>query len=156
MRKLLTFLGGITLFAIVAAVIGIVVMSRSTNTLTAEGKAYVEASVQQIAANWDKKELIDRASPELFQNGGPDQLTLMFATLSKLGPMKSLDSVDGTSLMTVNVGQEKRVSAQYVAKAHFDNGEATFRIGLIKKDGQWRIGGFHVDPVLGANPKQQI
>jgi len=48
--------------------------------------------------------------------------------------------------MSYMAGSGGTVSASYDAKARFQNGSATFRILLMKRDGRWMIHNFHVDP----------
>ena len=151
MRKLLQVLGILTVVALGASGIGLGVIAYEGHALDAESKAFVDNEVPAIATTWSKEELLDRATPELRSNIAPDQLTSIFNTLSKLGPLIKYEGATGQSTMSYFTGSDSRASASYVANAKFQNGTATFRIALVKRGGQWMIYNFHVDPVKSVN-----
>ena len=47
--------------------------------------------------------------------------------------------------MSATTQNRKTISGQYTAKATFEKGEATVKLGLIKHGDQWQILGLHVD-----------
>ena len=149
MRRFLSILGALTLAVIVAAGIGLGVVFYKGRALDAESKAFVDRAVPAIAATWSKQELLDRATPELRQNVRPEQLNALFAGLSRLGPLVEYEGAKGDARMSYLVGSGSIVSASYVAKARFQNGTATFRIVLMKRDGRWMIHNFNGDSAPG-------
>jgi len=55
----------------------------------------------------------------------------------------------GQATMSYFSGSGSTVSATYLAKARFQNGNATFRLLLLNRDGRWMIHNFRVDPAPG-------
>lgn len=156
MRRILYVLGALTLIVIVAAGVGLAVVSYKGNALDKESKAFVDSAVPAITAAWSKQQLLDRATPELRESAKPAQLDALFETLSRLGPLVDYDGATGEATMSYMTGSGGVVSASYVAKARFRNGNATIRIVLVKRDGRWMIHNFHVDPVPGNGAVQRI
>lgn len=151
MKKFFQILGGVflALILIVAVLVGIGVYQGTR--LDSSSKAYVEANVKPVVETWSKNELLKRASPELVEILGkdPDQVDRLFAKFAKLGPLKSLSEPKGQSLVAVNSGTGKVVSASYTETGEFENGRADFNIRLIQIDGQWRFLGFYVNsPIM--------
>lgn len=146
MRKVLYILGALTLIFIVVAGAGIGVVVYKGNTLDKESRAFVDGAVPAIAGTWSQQELLDRATPELRETARLAQLGMVFETLSQLGPLVGYDGATGDASMSYMSGSGGTVAASYVAKARFRNGNATFHIGLVKRDGHWMIQTFHVDP----------
>ncbi|MBN9085551.1 MAG: hypothetical protein J0J01_01475 [Reyranella sp.] len=100
--------------------------------------------------------MLDRAAPELRTKATPEQLALVFDTLAKLGPMVAYEGAKGDATMSYGTGAGAEVSARYVATARFQNGNATFQIVLIKRDGSWTILSFHADPVPAGGTAKRI
>ncbi len=151
MKKFFQILGGIflVLVLIIAVMVGIGVYQG--NRLDSSSKAYVEANVKPVVANWSKDELLKRASPQLTEILGknPDQADRLFAKLAKLGSLKSLSEPKGQSLVAINTGSGKVISAAYSESGEFENGRADFSIRLIQVDGQWRFLSFYVNsPIM--------
>jgi hypothetical protein len=151
MKKFFQILGGIflVLVLIIAVMIGIGVYQGKR--LDASSKAYVEANVKPVVATWSKDELLARASPQLIEilRKDPGQADQLFAKLAKLGPLKSLSEPKGQSLVAVNTGSGKTISASYTETGEFENGHADLNIRLVQIDGQWRFLGFYVNsPIM--------
>jgi hypothetical protein len=149
MRRFLYILGALTLIIIVAAGIGLSVFFYEGHALDAESKAFVDRAVPAITATWSEQQLLDRATPELRANVKPEELKALFDRLSQLGPLVEYEGATGEATMSYIAGSVGTVSASYVAKARFQNGTATFRIVLMKRDGRWLIHNFHVDSAPG-------
>jgi hypothetical protein len=154
-RRFLVVLGALSLVVIVAATAGVGILAYRGNALDAESKAFVDGTVPAITASWSKQLLLDRATPELRQSVKPEQLTALFETVSRLGPLLEYEGATGQSYMGYNVGSGGIVSAIYIAKARFQNGDATFRLVLMKRDGNWMIHNFRVDPTPGVHAAQR-
>jgi hypothetical protein len=146
MKKFLMIFGAVPLVIVAVAAVGIGVAAYRGTALDAESKAFVDASVPAIASGWNKQELLDRGTPELREMAKPEQLAAMFDTLARFGPLVKYEGAEGDATMAYTGGSGSTVSATYVAKARFQNGDALFRIALIKRDGRWMIHNFHVDP----------
>lgn len=151
MKRVFQILGGIflALLSIIAVMVGIGVYQGTR--LDSSSKAYVETNVKPVVATWSKDELLKRSSPQLMAilAKDPDQVDRLFAKLSKLGALKSLGEPKGQSLVAVNIGSGKAVSASYTESGEFENGHAELNIRLIQIDGQWRFLTFYVNsPIL--------
>jgi hypothetical protein len=154
MKKVLYVLGALTLIVIVVAGAGVGVLVYKGNALDAESKAFVDGAVSAITANWSKDQLLDRATPELRESVKPDDLTALFDSLSRLGPLVEYEGATGHAFVSYIAGSGSTVSASYVAKARFQNGATSFKIVLMKHDGHWMIHNFHVDPAPGNRTSQ--
>jgi hypothetical protein len=153
-RRFLYILGALTLIIIVAAGIGLGVLFYNGHALDAESKAFVDRAVPAITATWSEQQLLDQATPELRASVRPEELQAIFGRLSQLGHLVEYEGATGEATMTYATGVGGVVSASYVARARFQNGDATFRIVLMKRDGRWMIHNFHVDPVPGSRAGQ--
>lgn len=156
MRKLLYIVGATTLTLVTAAVIGIGVLVWAGRGLDAESKAFVDTAVPAITAHWDKAALLDRAAPELLAATSANQIGALFDNLARLGPLVQYEGATGDANMSYFLGRGGQVSAAYQAKAKYENGDATLRLLLTKRDGQWRIQGFHVDGKPGTHAGQSL
>lgn len=108
-----------------------------------ESKAYADSAIPAIVSTWSEKELLDRASPEFKQSFTTDQ----FRRFSGLGPLQKCEPAEGQTTMsfTKQLEADRVISGQYTAKATFEKGEASIKLGLIKHGDQWQIQSFDVD-----------
>lgn len=155
MRRFLYILGALTLVIIVAAGIGLGVFFYKGHALDAQSKAFVDSAVPAITATWSEQQFLDRATPELRASVKPEELKALFERLSQFGPLIEYDGATGEAAMSYIAGSGGIVSASYVAKARFQNGTATFRIMLMKRDDRWLIQNFHVDSAPGNQAGQR-
>src|SRR4051812_643907 len=125
MKKFFIVLGLIFLTIIVLAAIGIAFVAVRGNALDKESKAYADSAIPAIVATWSEKELLNRASPELKQAATADQLDRLFRWISGLGQLQKCEAAQGQALMSATTQSGKMISAQYTAKATFQEGEAT-------------------------------
>jgi hypothetical protein len=112
----------------------------------------VDRAVPAIVANWDRKQLLELASPELQQKVRPDELNSLFTSLSRLGHLVEYVG----ARMSYNLGSGGTLTASYLARARFENGAAMIRINLIKRDGDWMINYFYVDAAPGERKTGDI
>ena len=145
MKKFFIILGSIFLAIIVLGAIGIAFVAVRGNALDKESKAYADSAIPAIVTTWSEKELLNRASPELKQAATADQLDRLFRWISGLGQLQKCEPAQGQALMSATTQSGKMISAQYTAKATFQKGEATIKLGLIKHGDQWQILNFHMD-----------
>ena len=145
MKKFFIILGSIFLAIIVLGAIGIAFVAVRGNALDKESKAYADSAIPAIVTTWSEKELLNRASPEPKQAATADQLDRLFRWISGLGQLQKCEAAQGQALMSATTQSGKMISAQYTAKATFQKGEATIKLGLIKHGHQWQILNFHVD-----------
>jgi hypothetical protein len=152
MKKIFIILGSIFLAVIVLGAIGIAFVAIRGNALDKESKGYADSAIPAIVSTWSEKELLDRASPELKKAVTIDQLDRLFRWVSGLGQLQKCAPTEGQALMSATTQTGKMISAQYTAKATFQKGEATIKLGLIKHGDQWQILSFYVDSPALAPP----
>jgi len=146
MKKFLMVFGAIALVGVLLIAGAVGWASYRTSVLGTEGKAFVDGALPAITRNWNQQELLDRAAPELKAKAPPAQLSAMFATLAKLGPMLAYEAAKGSATVSYTSAEGSVVTATYVAKARCENGTAVFKVILLKREGHWLILNFHVDP----------
>jgi hypothetical protein len=143
MKKVLMFAGAVFAFLIVAIVVLIAVAATKGTALDSESKQYSDTAIRAICTTWDESQLIDRAGPEMLKSlPSQTETQQLFAQWRRLGPMTSLDPLQGDANTTMLFGNGIRVTAGYVGIAHFKSGAARIKITLIKRDGAWRLVGF--------------
>jgi type IV secretory pathway TraG/TraD family ATPase VirD4 len=149
MRKVFYGLGifaSAVVAVLVILVIGLFFVARSGGALDAESKAYVDDAIVAISARWDKKELAQRASPALKQNLAAGQIDALFDAFTiGLGPLVEYRGATGQSVVTAMIGSGTSRTANYLANARFQKGDAEIRIGLVKIDDRWMIQNFYVN-----------
>ena len=145
MKKFFIVLGSVFLAIIVLGAVGIAVVAIKGSALDKESKAYADSAVPAIVSTWSEKALLDRASPEFKKAVTIDQLDRLFRWVSGLGQLQKCEPAQGQALMSATTQTGKRTSAQYTAKATFQKGEATIKLGLIKHGDQWQVLSFYVD-----------
>jgi len=134
--------------------IGVRLLTLRINTLDNEGKAYADAVIPAIAANWSEKELLDRESPEFRQTVTQQQLDQLFQRLAGLGHLQKCEPAQGHTIISITT-RGKEVKADYTAKATFDKGEAVVQLSIIKHDDQWQVLGLFVKPTVLQQQQQQ-
>ena len=154
MRRFLYVLGALALTVILAVGIGLGVLFYKGHALDAQSKAFVDRAMPAIIATWSERQLLDRATPELRKSVKPEELKIFFGRLSQLGPLVEYEGATGQATMSYKASSGSTVFASYTAKARFQNGSATFRVVLMKRDGRWMINYFHVDPAPGNRSAQ--
>ena len=145
MRRLFYVLG-IVFSVIIIGVVGLVGLAiRQGSALDTQSKAYIERAIADIGKDWDRTELIKRASPGLLEKASGEQIEVLFQHLRGSGGLRHYDGAKGQAVMSVFVGSGSTVRAHYEAKATFRSGAARFRIDLLRVHEQWMVDGFFVD-----------
>lgn len=150
MRRFLLVLGALALAGIIAAAVGLGMIVYQGRLLDAESKAFADQVIPAIITSRNMPALLDRLTPEVRDKVKPQELNAVFDGLSRLGPLLDYGGANGEATMTYAIGSGGAVSARYIASARFKNGSATFQIVLQKRDGQWMIHSFHVEPTPGG------
>lgn len=145
MRKFFITLGALFAVVIVAGGIGLFVLFRNGAALDAESRAYVDDAVVAISAHWKRSELVKRMTPQLAQNAKPQDLENLFdAASAGLGSLVEYQGAKGQTLISATTGEGTVISANYVAGAKFQKGDANFRVALLKVNGSWMINSFYI------------
>jgi hypothetical protein len=149
-RKFLHILGVLALIAILPSGVALGVFFYKGRALDAESKAFIDDAIPAIATAWSKQQFLDRAAPELRARVKPEELNAIFDRFSQLCPLVEYQGASGRATMSYMSGIGSTVSAAYIAKARCQNGSATFRIGLLKRDGRWMIRDFYINTPPGT------
>lgn len=145
MRKFFYGLGVAAAIAIVAGGGGLFVLARNGAALDATSKDFVTDTVFAVTNRWDANELWKRASPHFKKVVKREDLQALFdASRDALGPLLDYRGSEGQALMAV-VNSQTTVSARYVARGHFEKGDADLLLSLIKEGDAWLVEGFHID-----------
>ncbi|MCE0496957.1 MAG: DUF4339 domain-containing protein [Methylacidiphilales bacterium] len=144
---------GVTLAVIGAILLGLLVVVGAFigytayvgNGLDKSSKDYVDEAIPAIVTNWSQEELTKRESKAFQQAVTDEQLTKLFTLFHRLGALKSYDGCKGEANMNYTPSVGKVITAVYLGRATFDNGEAEIKIGLIQEDGVWKIQAFNVN-----------
>lgn len=153
MRKFFYVLGAMTLIVVIVVAVGLAVVAYKGKTLDAESKAFVDKAIPTIVASASKELLFQLATPELRESTKPEDLNTLFDIFSRLGPLVAYEGATGDATMSYMAGTGGTVSATYVANAKFQNGTATFRIVVLKRDDRWMIHNFNINPKLGSQQR---
>lgn len=149
MRKFFYGLGIFTSALVAVLVVlgvGVFFILRAGQGLDAESRAYVDDAVIAISAHWDKRELAQRASPDLRLKLKPGEIDALFeAFATGLGPLVEYRGATGQATVVANIGGGTVRSANYLGNARYQKGDAEIRIGLVKIDGRWMIQNFYVN-----------
>ena len=113
--------------------------------LDKESKAYADSAIPAIVSTWSEKKLLDRASPEFKQSVTRERLDRLSRSFSGLGPLQKCEPAEGQTTMSFTEQEDRVISGHYTAKATFEKGEASIKLGLIKHGDQWQIQSFDVD-----------
>ena len=137
---------GYVFLAVIAVIIaGAAGLAIAGKKLDKESKAFVDAAIPAIAAEWDVAELQKRASPEFDASVDYDELEQDFDMLQKLGKLEQYKGATGDSNITLSLNGFE-ITADYLANADFETGSAEIQITLIKHGSQWQVLDFKVRP----------
>ncbi len=147
MKKTITALSYIllALIVVIAAVIG--TLAVIGKRLDRESKAFVDAAIPAIAAEWDVDEIRKRASPEFEDDVDYDELAHDLDELRQMGSLVEYKGSTGESNITISFQLGYEITADYSASADFETASADMQMSLIRHDGQWQILDFRVNPV---------
>ena len=146
MKNTIKVMGFTILVIIILLGAGMAFLAIIGRTLDKESKAYVDAAVPAIIAEWDINELEKRASPEFNEGADYEKIEQMFVMLQRLGKLEEYNGSAGDASITISfTGFE--ISAEYTAIADFETASAEIQISLIKHGRRWQILGFRIRPV---------
>lgn len=108
-----------------------------------QGGGRRSGGVEAVGSNWDLRELLGRATPELRRTLEEPTVAMQFEGLEMLGKGVTILDVRGASENRVGTAGT-RASAVYDVDAQLEDGAARFSIGLALAGGQWRVSTFAV------------
>ena len=140
--SILTF---VVLALIVAGNAGFYLLEKRVARLRQESRYFADQTGLHMAEHWDPDLLLQEATPELRAQLKEDDLRALSRQIEQFGRLWMFLGVKGRLNDGYMAALGSEASASYVAKASFAAGVVTFRLGLVKRDGHWRIDQFHVD-----------
>lgn len=147
MKAFVIFLG--TIGAAIVLAVGTLLWFGFTKgrALDAESHRYAGATIQAIVSNWNEQALLDRGSIELTEAAHSQvDLAALFARWRQLGKMTTYEGSKGEANIRFTLETGEVITAVYVARADFEQGEAQIKIVLLKAAGKWQVAGFAVYP----------
>jgi hypothetical protein len=145
-KKVIMILGYIFL-AIIVVVIAVVGSIAVIGTrLDKESKSYVDAAIPAIVSTWDVSEIEKRASPEFNNEVNYDDLEQDFEALQQLGDLVEYKGSTGDANISFFHHFSYEITADYTARAQFEEGTTMMRMSLIKHGDQWQILDFTINP----------
>jgi hypothetical protein len=134
---------GVTLGFLIGA-LSLFALIRGGADFDSESRAYADASVVAITAPWDAEELWKRSTPHFRETANHDALrAFVSAAADALGPLMEYGGAHGQAKLLIE-DYHTQVSANYVAKGSFQNGDADFHLAMVKIGDSWMIEGFHI------------
>jgi hypothetical protein len=155
MHRFLHYLWSFVLGSFGVFAVGAAWVLHEGHALDAESKAYVDTAVPAIVSDWNEKQLLDRATPEFLGSVTPAEVKAQFGRFSRVGHLVEYQGATGEAVLRYNLVLRGTVSASYIAKGRFQNGDAVLRILLSKRGGRWLIQGFQVDAKPSGPPQQR-
>jgi hypothetical protein len=154
MKKFLMVLGGIFVAILVIFGIAAAIFIPRLLQLDREATAYIQDAVPKIVENWNSKELLDRATPELLSVvKSNDEIDRLFTMFQQLGSLKRLETPRGSVVSRAFTGAGTSTVGNYTAQADFEKGTATIHIQLRRVNDAWLINGFRINSDVFLPPK---
>ena len=146
MKKVFIFLSVAFALFVVIVIAGIIFVVSKGTALYKGSQEYVDIAIPAIVSEWDKQELMNRASPKFMESVQENELDKIFVMYRGLGKLKEYKSAEGKGGgFSFSSGHDKVISVDYVAKAQFDAGPAEIKVSLIKHGDNWKIFKFQVN-----------
>jgi hypothetical protein len=137
----------IIIFLLFAGMVFVGHMQLKTMQEFRESREFADSFVLALTKNWDTKEIVERASPELLEAFTRERRDEFVVLARGLGKLKKYNGAEHPFVEDVRDG----VYAKYEADAEFDAGPAKFTIELIRHSDKWQLYNFHVAP--NSRPK---
>lgn len=124
----------------------------SGSSLDLESRKFVDVAIVAIVSHWSVDELLKRASPEMLAESEHQvDVNSLFNEWRPLGGLISYIGSTGGARIIESPEIGRMITANYTARAIFQNGTAEIAIELVKREGNWSILAFKVNLVLRSN-----
>ena len=138
--KVKSFLIKLLIISLVLAALSPLAIIRMRAAIEKEYRVFINTAVYAVTENWDRKELIKRASMEYLQATSKEKMDELFASYSRLGHMKEYLGAVGT----IDANDPSQTVGIYTAEADFDAGHATFEIEITWRSSKFQILKFNI------------
>ena len=126
--------------------------AEKSSSLDLESHKFVDDAIVAIASSWNPDELLKRASSEMLAEAEHQvDVNSLFDQWRPLGGLIAYAGSTGGAKIVESPEIGEMVTAEYTAKAAFQNGTAAINVELVKRNGNWSILSFKVDPNLKQN-----
>lgn len=105
---------------------------------------------EQFLARQDVQALVANSDGNLQTGMGEEKWRAYLTVIARLGQLQLLESISGSSDVSLFPLKPDGSTAAYRIDTHFDNGDAEVAVSLVYRQGAWRITEFIVDSPLIA------
>lgn len=157
MKKLLMFVGAVTLFGFVALIIAGTFAFIALNKLNKEAEAYVETTLLDVASEWSTDTFLEYAAPELLENTAEGALEKTLSDASRqIGRIEEIIDLNCQTFSNASISEGKSTTSDCLARATHERGEGEFKIKVSKQDGIWLLSGFFITYFPAENAPTEI
>jgi hypothetical protein len=144
MRKYLRGSGAAAAFVIVIGLLFWFMFNNEERALNSESRAYAGDTLMAITKHWDPGELWRRSTPHFRETTMRDDVQSVFSRAgAALGPLIEYRGATGLAMVST-MNSRTTISAEYIAKGSFQNGDADFQMSMAKVGDTWMIDVFHI------------
>jgi hypothetical protein len=144
MRKFLRGLGVAAAFVTVIGPLFWFMFNNEERALNSESRAYAADTLVAITKHWDPGELWMRSTPHFRETTLRDDVQSVFSRAgAALGPLIEYRGANGQAMVST-LNSRTTISAEYIAKGSFQNGDADFHMTMAKVGDTWMIDVFHI------------
>ena len=135
---------------VILIILGLLSLNYYGSILDRQSRTYADEAILAIVSSWDHKELVSHANPDLLNAFSGDDLISLFKIYSNnLGELKKYEGSNGQTHIDVEIFCKEgmmctAITAEYIAKAVFEKGEATITIKMVHRKFEWNIYNFTV------------
>ena len=125
-------------------IIALIIINPYSYKYNKGSKAYADKVISIVFANWDSKNLIEQASPELRKVATPDKFRHLFNFYAqRLGKLKKYKEEKDPSNDFV-LPTDKNIIVHYTVEALYQKAPAKIEIYMIMHDNKWQISSFDI------------
>ncbi|NKB32353.1 MAG: hypothetical protein GKR91_04575 [Pseudomonadales bacterium] len=144
-------------FPLIQVVIGFLVLATAVVAWGLFQKSQLDRSSQELAIRVtqsiffdnDIEPLVRNAHPALIEQYTADGLRAVLSNASEiLGPLELIESISGTSNMSLVPFSATQPTANYVLSTSFDENQTPIYIAMVWEDEAWRFTEYRIDSPL--------
>ncbi len=154
MQKPVLYVLAAILGMIIGIGIGSFLLPRPGASLGIASRTAAVDAAMAITERWDAQQLISRESPELARAAPDDRVDGLFNTLRRLGVRLGIDGCSGKATAVPNRDGTETDTADYACPAHFQAGDGSIEISLVKTGDVWKISAFQIITTALGQPRQ--
>ena len=154
MQKTVFALFGAALGLVIGIGVGSFVLPRPGAPLGIASRNAASEAAMAITDHWDEQQLISRESPDLARAAPDDKIYALFGTLRRLGARTGIDACRGKATAVVNRDGSETDTADYSCPGHFQAGEGSIEIAVVKAGDAWKISGFQIVTTALGQPQK--